>query len=161
MAVTGISTTARKILKDLDIELLIVRLDEFLVQVERQRDNLTTHTTDFRRAKDIADDRKAELLVQVSRDNEGKPESFIERQHKMSLAEDETYSSWTVKARIARDNIEKTEGLVKVYEGEIRSLQAQLNVMAGALQASASQTRAKTTASIIGQQANILLGANL
>lgn len=161
MAVVGISTTTRKIITDLGIEEMSARLAEFHTAVERVREDLSIYTGEFRRAKDGGEDRKAEMLATVSRDNEGKPESFIDRQHKVALATDEVYNAYQSQARAARDNMDNVENRIKVYEGEIRSLQVQMSVLAGALTASAAQTRAKTTASIIGQQANVLLAANL
>lgn len=161
MAVSGASATVKRITKDLGIDELYGTAQVLELELEGERTELAGWQEQYNRGKDLADDRKATLLAEVSRNNEGKSESFIERTHKILLAEDEMYGGYLGTYRDAKDRIQDSEAKIRVLETRIRTIQSQLNMFAGALQAAAAQNRAKTTANLLSVQAGVLASADL
>jgi hypothetical protein len=155
-AIISISANVKKVISDLGIDEIVAQLNDAEANLQGDRDQYTGFERVYRRYKDLSDDHKDLILSQITAANEGASIAAIERMHKIELVKNETYGGYLGEMRSARDDMADSEMNIKIGEARVRSLQAQLNMLASALNASATHTRAKTTANLLSMQAGAL-----
>lgn len=156
MAVQSMSTAIRKLTNELGIDEIIEQLDEAERMLHGYREEYVGWEQKYRRYKDLSDDKKDQILAEITAENEGASAAAIDRMHKIELVKNETYGGYLGEMRSARDDMSESEMNLKVSEVNVRSLHMKLSVLAGALQAGAAQTRAKTTSNLLSLQAGAL-----